>query len=192
MSPRKRHILRRLAGLGMLLCLSAALPIPTRAQTSPYTPYQLKALYLHNFAKYTEWPKEVLGDESAPFVLGILGKDPFGKAIEIIEGKPIKGRKLSVKHFSNVQEVKDCHLLFICSSELDRLPHILKALEKSSILTIAEVEGFLQYSGMINLVAEQKSAGSQSVAFEINRAAAEKVNLKLDTQLLKLAKRVKS
>ena len=192
MPPRSWNFLKGLAGLGMLCWFITALPIPTLAQTSPYTPYQLKALYLHNFAKYTEWPKEVLGDESAPFVLGILGKDPFGKAIEIIEGKPIKGRKLMVKHFSSVQEVKDCHLLFICSSESDRLPQILKALEKSSILTIAEVEGFLQNSGMINLVAEQKSAGSQSVAFEINRAAAEKVNLKLDTQLLKLAKRVKS
>ena len=54
------------------------------------------------------------------------------------------------------------------------------------------MEGFVQQSGMINLVSEQKSAGSQSVSFEINRAAAEKANLKLDTQLLKLAKWVKS
>lgn len=174
------------------LCVTVVLSRQVGGQSSPYTPYQLKALYLHNFAKYTEWPKEALGDENAPFVLGILGKDPFGKNIEIIEGKTIKGRKLKVKLFSSVQEVKDCHLLFICSSETERLPQILKALETSSILTIAEVEGFLQHSGMINLVAEQKSAGSQSVAFEINRAAAEKVNLKLDTQLLKLAKRVKS
>jgi|SRR5437867_7579338 len=192
MSPKRCHIARRLAGMALALCVIA---VPSRqvvAQTSPYSPYQLKALYLHNFAKYTEWPKEALGDENAPFVLGILGKDPFGKDIEIIEGKPIKGRKLKVKHFASVQEVKDCHLLFISSSETDRLPQILKALEKSSILTIAEAEGFLQQSGMINLVAEQKSPGSQSVAFEINRAAAEKVNLKLDTQLLKLAKRVKS
>ena len=192
MSPRRCHILWRLAGIAVLLCITAALPSLGQAQTSPYTPYQLKALYLHNFAKYTEWPKEVLGDENAPFVLGILGKDPFGKDIEIIEGKPIKGRKLTVKRFGTVQEVKDCHLLFISSSEADRLPQILKTLEKSCILTIAESEGFLQQSGMINLVVEQKGAGSQSVAFEINRAAAEKVNLKLDTQLLKLAKRVKS
>ncbi len=97
-----------------------------------------------------------------------------------------------MKYFAKVQEVKDCHLLFISSSETGRLPQTLKALEKSSILTIAEVEGFVQQSGMINLVAEQKTADSQTVGFEINRAAAEKANLKLDTELLKLAKRVKS
>lgn len=176
----------------MVLCAAAALAREVGAQTNSFTPYQLKALCLFQIAKYTEWPKEILGADNAPFVLGVLGKDPFGKDIEIIQGKTIKGRRLRVKYFAKVQEVKDCHLLFISSSETGRLPQILKALEKSSILTIAEVEGFVQQSGMINLVAEQKAADSQTVGFEINRAAAEKANLKLDTQLLKLAKRVKS
>ncbi len=176
----------------MALCAASALAREVGAQTSSFTPYQHKALYLYQFAKYTEWPKEILADDNGPFVLGILGKDPFGKDIDIIQGKPIKGRKLTVKRFAKVQEVTGCHLLFISSSETEQLPQILKALEKSSILTIAESEGFAQQSAMINLVAEQKSAGSQTVSFEINRAAAEKANLKLDTQLLKLAKRVKS
>ena len=101
------------------------------AQTSTFKPYEHKALYLYQFAKYTEWPKEILGDENAPFVIGILGKDPFGKDIDIIQGKPIKGRKVTVKRFSKVQDVTGCHLLFICSSEAEQLPQILKALEKN-------------------------------------------------------------
>ena len=192
MSPGGCHILIALGRFAVALCAAAALAQPIGAQTSSFTPYQHKALYLYQFAKYTEWPKEILGDGNEPFVLGILGKDPFGRNIDIIQGKPIKGRKLTVKYFTRVQEVAGCHLLFISSSEAEQLPQILKALEKSSILTIAEVEGFVQQSGMINLVAEQKSTSSQTVSFEINRAAAEKANLKLDTQLLKLAKRVKS
>ena len=192
MSSRCCHILKRLAGLAVALCAASALAREVGAQTSNFTPYQHKALYLYQFAKYTEWPKEILGDDNGPFVLGILGKDPFGTNIDIIQGKLIKGRKLIVKRFAKVQDVAGCHLLFISSSETEQLPQILKALEKSSILTIAEAEGFAQQSAMINLVAEQKSASSQTVSFEINRAAAEKANLKLDTQLLKLAKRVKS
>ena len=122
----------------MVLCAAAALAREVGAQPSNFTPYQHKALYLYQFAKYTEWPKEILGDDNGPFVLGILGKDPFGKDIDIIQGKPIKGRKLTVKRFARVQEVTGCHLLFIASSEMEQLPQILKALEKSSILTIAE------------------------------------------------------
>ena len=162
------------------------------AQTSPYTPYQHKALYLFNFAKYTEWPKEAFTDDNAPFVLGILGQDPFKSDIDIIKGKTIKGRKLVVRKFNSVQEVTNCHLLFICSSEANNLRRIFQAVEHLNILTISEADGFIEQSGMINLVAEQKTAGSQVVAFEINQAAAEKANLRLDTQLLKLAKKTKS
>src|SRR5207249_471403 len=87
--------------LGFLVVLSVGL----HAQTSPYTVHQHKALYLFNFAKYTEWPKEAFADDSAPFVLGILGEDPFRQDLDIIKGKTIKGRKLVVKYFHSVQEV---------------------------------------------------------------------------------------
>ena len=174
--------------LGFLVVFSVGL----HAQTSPYTVNQHKALYLFNFAKYTEWPKEAFTDDSAPFVFGILGKDPFERDIDIIRGKTIKGRRLVVKYFRYVQEVTNCHLLFICSSEMNNLAQILQAVEHFSILTIAEAQGFIEQSGMINLVAEQKTTGSQVVSFEINQAAAEKANLKLDTQLLKLARRTKA
>ena len=167
-------------------------PLGLLAQSSPYTLYQHKALYLFNFAKYTEWPKEAFSDDSAPFVLGILGQDPFRSDIDIIKGKVIKGRKLVIKYFRSVEEVTGCHLLFICSSETNNLAQILQALDHSHILTIAEAEGFLEQRGMINLVPEQKSPGTQVVSFEINQAAAEKANLKLDAQLLRLAKKTKS
>ena len=186
----------RFPGLTRLTAVALAVALVAvnsgQAQTSPYTPYQHKALYLFNFAKYTEWPKEAFTDDNAPFVLGILGQDPFKSDIDIIRGKTIKGRRLVVKKFSSIQEVTNCHLLFICSSETNNLAQILHAVDHLSILTISEADGFIEHSGMINLVAEQKTAGTQVVAFEINQAAAEKANLRLDTQLLKLARRTKS
>lgn len=175
--------------LGIHCCL---LPLALFSQTSPYTPAQHKALYLFNFAKYTEWPISAFPDDNSPFVLGILGDDPFGSAIDIIRGKTIKGRKLLVKKFRSIQEAVGCHLLFICSSETNNLDQIFKALGTSSTLTIAEADGFIEHRGMINLVVEQKSPESQVVTFEINKAAAEKANLKLDAQLLKLARRTRN
>ena len=160
-------------------------------QPSPYTPNQHKALYLFNFAKYTEWPADGFPDDHAPFVLGILGKDPFQADIDIIKGKIIKGRKLSVRYFNSVQDVTGCHLLFICSSETNNLAQILHQLDHSPVLTVAEAPGFIDQGGMINLVPEQKSPGFQVVNFDINEEAARKANLKLNTQLLKLARRIK-
>ena len=184
--------LSRFAGAGVVFALTIFFCLDAPAQTSPYTLYQHKALYLFNFAKYTEWPKQAFADDNAPFLLGILGNDPFRSDIDIIKGKSIKGRKLVVKYFHYLNEVTNCHLLFICSSETNNLTQILQAVDHLSILTISEAEGFIEQSGMINLVSEQKSAGSQVVSFEINQAAAEKANLRFDTQLLKLARRTKS
>ena len=82
-------------------------------------------------------------------------------------------------------------MLFISSSETNNLAQILHALDHAHILTIAEADGFIEQNGMINLVPEQKNPGTQVVGFEINQAAAAKANLKMDTQLLKLARRTK-
>ena len=192
MSLRRRHVIRLLAATGVFLWLAAVAPGRLAAQSSPYPPYQHKALYLFNFAKFTEWPKEAFASDDAPFVIGILGSDPFGKDLDIIKGKTIKGRKLEVKYFKTVQEVAGCQMLFISSSESNRLAEAMSTLGNSSILTIAETDEFIQQSGMIKLVAEQKSSGAMTVGFEINLPAAERASLKLDTQLLKLAKRVKN
>ncbi|MSU59423.1 MAG: YfiR family protein [Pedosphaera sp.] len=196
MRPPRRPFLRQFAVATVAVGVAVALTLELAAQSVTLTPNQHKALYLFNFAKYTEWPKEAFASDDAPFVLGILkdptDKDPFGKDIEIINGKTVKGRKLEIRRFLTVEDVQksDCQLLFIASSETNKLAQILKALEKSNVLTIAEVDGFLQASGMINLLTEKKSAGTQTVAFEVNLLAAQRANLKLDAQLLKLARNV--
>src|SRR6266705_2140642 len=117
MLSRRFNSLFRLAGLALAVALVLLRSGEVAAQTSPYTLYQHKALYLFNFAKYTEWPKQAFADDNSPFVLGILGDDPFRSDIDIIKGKTIKGRKLVVRKFHFVQEVTNCHLLFICVSE---------------------------------------------------------------------------
>lgn len=186
----RRHDLLRWVSV---LLAAAMLAVPSAgllAQAVSLTPNQHKALYLYNFAKYTEWPKEAFANDDAPFVLGILGKSPFGKDIGVLDNKTVKGRKLEVRYFVNVEDVKDCQLLFIASSETNKLAQILKTLEKTNVLTIAEADGFLQVSGMINLLTEKKNANTQTVSFEINLSAANRANLKLDAQLLKLARNV--
>ena len=188
MSLRGLHCSGLHLRMALALCCSSALPDPAAAQTGPSTPYQFRALYLFNFAKYTEWPKESFADDAAPFVLGILGADPFGKDIDIIKGKSIKNRKLDVQYFSTAEEARDCHILFISPSEKDRLAEILRALQNSSILTVSEIEGFIDQHGMVNLAEEKMAEEKKRLIFEINQAAAEKVKLKLDARLLQLAK----
>jgi hypothetical protein len=191
-SPGRFRFPRRLLAAVVAVCALAGFASLASAQGVKLTDAQRKALILYNIAKFTEWPKSAFADDTAPLVIGVLGRDPFGKDIEILKGKSIKRRPLVVTYFSTAEELTTCHLLFISKSEMENLPQILKRLENSSILTTAEAQGFIEQEGIINLVPERQPNGTETVGFEINLAAAERANLKLDTQLLRLAKKVKS
>jgi hypothetical protein len=192
MLSRCFHIPRWLGHWALAFSALTNLSSPAWAQKSPFTPYQHRALYIFNIAKYTEWPQEALPDAASFFVLGILGPDPFGKDIEIIKGKPLKNRALVVKYFNRVEEVAGCHALYISKELKPQARQALQALARSSVLTVAEMEGFIEQGGMVNFVSERKTPEYETVGFEINQAAAEQAGLKLDARLLQLAKRVKN
>ena len=170
-----------LATLGLGLCL--ALPLAA-AGAGALTPYEARALLLFKIAQFTEWPAEAFPSASAPFVVGILGDDPFKGGMEVINGKTIKGRQLVVKHFANVQEAVGCQLLFISSSEGSRLEKIIKALENLSVMTVSEMDKFIEHDGMVKLDQQKTKGGLATLRFDINQAVAEKAKLRINSQLL--------
>ena len=55
------------------------------AARQPVHALSARGVYIYHIAQYTEWPKETFPDETAPFVLGILGDDPFHENIDVIK-----------------------------------------------------------------------------------------------------------
>jgi hypothetical protein len=153
------------------------------AQTSSPGEYLVKAAFLYNFAKFVDWPSSAFKNDSAPLTLCILGRDPFGEALDSLKDKTVKGRALVVRRSSRVEDVDECHMLFISPSEKGDLKQILSTLKNSAILTVSELEGFGSMEGMINFVMAEKK-----VQFEINPDAAQRRGLRISSQLLKLAR----
>lgn len=145
--------------------------------------YQVKAAFLYNFAKFVEWPACGNCPASDVFTIGVLGQDPFGEEINTIEGKRIKGKTLVVLKAATLDELKRCRVIFISGSVKDDLTRVLKELMAHPVLTVGDTLGFAEAGVMINLY----TAGNK-VRFEINPEAAERVNLKISSQLLKLAR----
>jgi hypothetical protein len=149
--------------------------------------YRVKAAFVYNFAKFVEWPPEAFAYDTAPLVIGIVGEDPFGNAIDqLTSGKTINGRSLTIRRLKRGQDLKACHILFISSSERNRLPEILLSLKGASVLTIADMDHFSQRGGMIGFLTED-----DKVRFEINAQAANWARLRISSKLLTLAKNVK-
>ncbi len=146
------------------------------------TEYALKAAFLYNFAKFTEWPSNNL---TGPLVFGVLGTNPFGDQLEhTLKGKTLDGRPLLIVHFESAAEAStNCHVLFISSSERRRLPEILAGLDGASILTVSEMEQFTEAGGMIRFL----WGGERKIRFQINAEAAKRAGLKIRSKLINLA-----
>ncbi len=72
--------------------------------------------------------------------------------------------------------------MFISRAEQGRFKALLAKLGRLPILTISDIGDFAQAGGMIGLVET-----NQRIRFDINLAATRQANLKLSSQLLKLA-----
>ena len=188
----------------ILLFLSIALQVmPVKAQGSDDSElnreYKIKAAFLYNFIKFVDWPEEKAGGQNDPIIIGIIGKDPFKDAFEPIANKQTKEKKSLITRFesveklskadqtdqSEIESLRKCHLVFICSSEKDKVSEVIKLVDNHSVLTVGEMSNMLQFGGIINFLVEENK-----VRFEINLTAAKQNNLKIRSQLLRLAKRV--
>jgi len=177
--PRDLGPCRKMFLLGLVLCSVA---VAAAAQSA--SEYQVKAAFLFNFAKFVEWPTEAFPTADAPLQICVLGQDPFGRDFEqVIEDKAVNGHRLEVAHPDGVPQARACQILFIGSSEKQRVRDILQGLTGVSVLTVGDTPGFAKMGGVINFVLDENR-----VRFEINLKAAERAHLKLSARLLTVAK----
>ncbi len=162
--------------------LQAILPSSAGAALSAGE-YRVKAAFILNFAGFADWPESALQD--GVFTIGILGSDPFEGAMDTLNGKSVKGRKVRVRRYNDAEDARGVDILYISPSEKRALPAILRTLRNRPILTVADHPGFARAGVMINMVVIKKRVG-----FEINNRSAQQSGIRLSSQLLKLAKEV--
>jgi hypothetical protein len=160
--------------LALLLMLAA-----WGAEAAPPTDNEVKAAFIHNIAKFVEWPA------GAPrnLKLCLLGQDPLGGAAEVLQGKAVGGLAWEVAPVKPGANLKECRVLFIAASESDGLRRVLEGVKGSPVLTVGDSGGFAEQGGVVNFYLEQNK-----VRFEINVDAARRAGLKISSQLLKLAR----
>jgi len=152
------------------------------AQQQP-SEYQIKAAFLFNFAKFVEWPPQAFPETNSPIVIGVLGKNVFGNDLETtIRDKTVNNRRFKFKNFTSATEVTNCHILFVSSSEKDNFVKIVGGLQKVSVLTVSDTDGFIKAGGMINFTFE-----GAKIRFEISDEAAKKAGLQVSSKLLSLS-----
>lgn len=146
---------------------------PLASQDTRLPEYQTKAKLIRNLLNYVSWPQA----KDRPLVLGVLGVSPFEDYLNDIP----KGRGTPVRltFFRSLKGLEGCDAVFICDSEANRLPEILRAVQGRPVLTLADSPGLAQRGVMINLVVVE-----EHINLEVNLRTARQAGLTVSSAVL--------
>jgi hypothetical protein len=164
----------------------ASLACETLYAQHPVSDDNLKAAFALNFAKFTEWPAERLADQSGKLALCVTGERTAARdAYAALAGKSVQGRTVEVRWVGTRAEALGCWVLVV--TERDRaVGDWLRAVKDQPILTVGDAEQFVESGGMLGLF-----LADNRMRFDANLDVARGANLRLSSQLLKLARSVK-
>ena len=176
--PSRRVGLRVLAAALVVSQLSSGL---VAASAPKPTEYEVKAAYLLNFGKFVRMSKPVPARSS--FAICTVGHDPMDSALDSIAShSTIDGLPVAVAHVADISAAKSCDVVFLSTSERDRIREDLAILANADILTVSDAPDFLERGGMIQFVLV-----SNHVRFTVNLEAVERTHLVLSSELLRVA-----
>ena len=176
---------------GLAICLSLLLVIPGLAGSAGAAPKtleaQVKAAFLTKFAGYVNWPPGAIGTADEPLQLCIIGRDPFGPALdEAVAGQRIDLHPLLVTRLDKLGGRARCHIAFLGGSARQSPADMLEALRGQPVLTVTDAS-LGSGRGMMHFALKDGR-----VRFHIDDALAARSNLSISARLLSLALSVKS
>jgi uncharacterized protein DUF4154 len=153
------------------------------AQTARSRESTMKAGFLYNFTQFVEWPDAAFAGATAPFIIGILGDDPFKETIdEAVAGQKVGDHPIIVQRFASVPDVKACHMLYVSEPEAENFLKALPAIESKHMLTVSDGSGFANSGGMIRFYLDENK-----IKMQINPSVAKAADLNISSKLLRLA-----
>lgn len=170
--------------MGVLVGM-VALATAVHAQAPAVQEYPLKAALLFNVAKYTDWPESAFTGPQAPIVIGILGTDPFGEALDrVVRDRRINGRSIEIRRATGVGPLLGAHLVFVSAAE-PRAAQDCAALERAGILTVGDGGVTTLYTAISFAVDQDR------VVFHVDLARSKHAGVQVSATLLQFARSVR-
>jgi uncharacterized protein DUF4154 len=175
----RRRALLAIATAGLLAAVAPC------AWTRPPTDHEVKAAFLLHFTRLIDWPA-VAPEE--PFVVAVLGNDPFAEVLESVAGRDAKKRLRIVRYESLDRITARPQVLFVGTDNAAEARRACAAMANAPVLTVSDLPGFAQGGGMIGF----RLTDDGRVAFDVNVARSQAAGLRISSQLLKVARVVEA
>jgi len=132
----------------------------------------VKASYLFNFAKYSDWPEDW---KSGVFVIGVAGNPGVLKELrEKYSNKPIGSQILEIREIKGPELAGEkIHVLFVGKDFRD-YASLVKSCRKIPVLIVAESDGALDAGSLVNF-----KAVDGVLKFEVNDTRARQAGIKI-------------
>lgn len=164
------------------LTIVALLAAPIRAAGQTATATTLKAAFVYNFAKFTEWPSTALASGQR-LALCVVGDTAVADALEqTIRGRSHEGHELTVQILTADGPLQSCHVVYVDGRDAARVATVLETLRDQPVFTVGDRKDFAKRGGIAQLILER-----DRMRFAINVSAAMRAGLTLSSRLLSLA-----
>jgi len=159
----------------------------SRAPGTDRDEYELKSVFLFNFVRHTKWPKSAFKNSRSPIIIGVVGKDPFGKWLaSTFKGKKIGNRTVLIRHYACAKDISRVHVLILGVLNKKERRRCVEKVDKKPVLTIADTGGVEAMGTMIGFYLEGKR-----IKFEIAPSRVKDARLKMRSQVFSSARIVR-
>lgn len=173
--------MRNLRARGWVLAVVAAAGFCAPATAQP-TETDVKAAFLPRFARYVTWPAYAVPGGSDPFVLCVIGNDPFGAVLDsAAKSQSVNGRRIVVRRLDAATSAAQCQIAFVGGNDQQSASDILTALQSLPVLTVTDSKTGAA-RGIIHF-----SVVRGRVRFSIDDVRADAQGLSISSRLLALA-----
>lgn len=146
----------------------------------------VKAAFLYNFTKFVSWPGDLAISNRSGINICVIGSNSLGDATSVFKQGSTPTLSINAKILSALPTAAgECHIAFIGASAKASAGSLVKSLHAMSILTVSDIDDFADNGGIIGFINE-----NNKIRLVVNKAAAEAAGLKVDAQLLEIARKV--
>ena len=168
------------------LALAVAPPGGGRAHAADrHSEAAVKAAYLYRFAGYVEWPEETSSTE--PFTIAVLGSPAVARELKgLLPNHYVNNRPARVHEVRGLRDLGRPQILFVGSGYADALRVIMPAVGREPMLPVTDEDDGLNQGSVLNFLTVNRR-----VRFEVSLTAADRLRLKISSELLAIAVRVR-
>ena len=155
---------------------------------APVRPEAVEAAYLHKLPGFVEWSPQAFAGSSSPIVVGVAGAPAvLDELVRIAKGRLVVGRAVEAQAVAGAASMpRDLHVLFIGAEAATSARALVEAARARHALIVTDLPDGLEAGAAVEFVQVDGR-----LRFEISLAAARKCELKLSSQLMSVAWKVR-